>query len=168
MEEKDFKDKIGVYDVVPRSDATETGCCVFRTRWVTVVKGSDDAPQLRARWVAEEFRGISGDKHEYFSETIDMALVKAVIAPAARQAESEDIVVAVFDVRRAHFHAEEKRDIFVDLPDSVLSGFPTTHVGKLRNALYGTPQLQRRGEMSCGKDSSVQLHCWHCVALLFP
>ena len=40
-------------------------------------KGSDDAPQLRARWVAQEFRGRFGDKHEYFSETPDLALVKS-------------------------------------------------------------------------------------------
>ena len=49
MEEKDFIDKMGVYDVVPRSDAAEKGCRVIRTRWVTVNKGSDDAPQVRAR-----------------------------------------------------------------------------------------------------------------------
>ena len=62
-----------------------------------------------AWWVAQEFRGRCGDKHEYFSETPDLALVKAVIAHAARLAESEDIVAAVFDVRRAYFHAEEKK-----------------------------------------------------------
>ena len=39
MEEKDFIDKKGVYDVVPRSDAWEKGCRVIRTRWVTVNKG---------------------------------------------------------------------------------------------------------------------------------
>ena len=48
MEEKDFIDKMGVYDVVPRSDAAEKGCRVIRTRWVTVNKGSDYGPQLRA------------------------------------------------------------------------------------------------------------------------
>ena len=37
MEEKDFKDKIGFYDVVPRSDAAKKGCRVIRTRWVFVV-----------------------------------------------------------------------------------------------------------------------------------
>ena len=96
MEEKDFTGKMGVYDVVSRSDAAEKGCRVIRTRWVTVNKGSDDAPQVRARWVAQEFRDRCGDKHEYFSETHDLAFVKAVIAHAARRAESEDIVVAVF------------------------------------------------------------------------
>ena len=74
MEEKDFIVKMGVYDVVPRSAAAEKGCRVIRTRWVTVNKGSDDAPQLRARWVAQEFRGRCGDKHEYFSETLDPLL----------------------------------------------------------------------------------------------
>ena len=76
MEEKDFTDKMRVYDAVPRSDAAEKGCRVIRTRWVTVDKGSDDAPQLRARWVAQEFRGRCGDKHEYFSGKPDLALVK--------------------------------------------------------------------------------------------
>ena len=78
MEEKDFIDKMGVHDVVPRSEAAEKGCRVIRTRWVTVKKGFDDAPQLRAWWVAQEFRGRCGFKHKYFSETPDLASVKAV------------------------------------------------------------------------------------------
>ena len=110
MEEKDFVDKMGVYDVVPRSAAAEKGCCVIRTRCVTVNKLSDDALQLRAGWVAQEFRCRCADKHEYFSETPDLAKVKAVIALATRRAESEDIVVAVFDVRRAYSYAEKRRE----------------------------------------------------------
>ena len=86
----------------------------FAPGGVTVNSGSDDAPQLRARWVAQEFRGHCGDKHEYFSETPDLALVKAVIAHAARRAESEDIVIVVFDVRRAYFYTEEKRDTLLN------------------------------------------------------
>ena len=70
-----------------------------------------------------------------------MALVKAVIAHAARRSESEDIVVAVFEVLRAYFYAEEKRDTFVELPDNVPAEFRATHVGKLRKALYGTRQV---------------------------
>ena len=48
MEGKDFIDQMGVCDVVPRSNAGEKGCRVICTRCVTVGKGSDDAPQLRA------------------------------------------------------------------------------------------------------------------------
>ena len=42
MEENNSINKMGVYDVVPRSEATKTG-------WVTVDKGSHDNPQIRAR-----------------------------------------------------------------------------------------------------------------------
>ena len=133
MEEKDFIDKMGVDDVVPRSAAAEKGCRVIRTKCVTVNKGSDDVPQLRARWFAQEFRGRCGDKHEYFSETPDLALVKAATAHAARQAENEDVVIS-----ERTLYAEEKRDTFVELPDYVPAEFRTTHVGKLRKAMYGT------------------------------
>ena len=61
-----------------------------------------------------------------------------MIAHAARRAESEDIVVTVFAVRRAYFYAEEKRDTFVELSGYVPAEFRTTHVVKLRKALYGT------------------------------
>ena len=156
MKEKDFIDKMGVCDVVPRSDAAKRGCRVIRTRWVTVNNGSDDKSQLRAWWVAQEFRGRVGDKHEYFSETPDLALVKAVIAHAARRNEGEDVVVAVFGVRRAYSYAEEKRDMFVELPDSVPAEFRSSHVGKLCKALHGIRPAAaswgvelRKGLVSC-------------------
>ena len=144
MEENDFINKMGVHDIAPRSDAAKKGCRVLRIKWVTVNKGSDDVHQIRARWVAQEFRGRCGDKHEH------------LIAHAARWAEQEDVVVAVFDVRRAYFYAEEKRDTFVELPDYVPAEFRTTHVGKLRKALYGTRPAAaswrdelRKGLVSC-------------------
>ena len=115
--------------------------------------------------VAQEFCGCCGDKHEYFSETLDLALVKAVIAHAGRRAESQDIV----DVRRAYFHAKEKRDTFVELPDYVLAEFWTTHVGKLRKALYGTRPVAaswgdelRKELVSCGLTvGNVSRCCFH-------
>ena len=108
MEEKNFVDKMKVHDVVPRSDAAKNGCRVIRTRWAMANKGSDDKPS-DTRKVGR--RGVScrgRDKHEYFSETPDLALVKAVIAYVARWAGRSDTVVAVFDVRWAYIYAEEK------------------------------------------------------------
>ena len=127
------------------------------------------APQLRAGWVAQEFRGRCGDKHEYFSETPDLALVKAVIAHAARLAEGEDIVVAVFDVRRAYFYAKEKRDTFVELPYYVPAEFRAALVGKLRKAMYGTRPAAaswgdelRKGLVSCSLTvGAVWNFCFH-------
>ena len=157
MDEKDIVDKMGVYDIVPRSDAAAKGCRVIRTRWGMANKGSDDKPQLRARWVAQEFRCPEGDKHEYCSETPDLALVKAVIAHAARWAGRGDTVVTVFNGRQAYFLSEEKRDTFVDLPDYVPAEFRASHVRKLRRALYGTRPASaswrdelRKRLVSCG------------------
>ena len=119
MEEKDSIDKRGLYDVVPRTDAGKKGCRVIRIHLVLANKGSYDRPQLRARWVAQVFRGKGGDSHEYFSDTPDVALVNAAVANVARQVCQSDTVAAVFDVRRAYFHAEVKRNTFVELPDKV-------------------------------------------------
>ena len=92
-----------------------------------------------------------------------------MIAHAARRAESEDIVVAVFDVRRAYFYAEEKRDTFVELPDNVPAELRTTHAGKLRKALYGNrPSAAswgdelRKGLVSCSLTvGTVSRCCFH-------
>ena len=65
MEEKDFVDKMRVHDVVSRADAAKKGCRVLHTKWILANKGSDDQPQLRARWFAQEFRGRGGDTREY-------------------------------------------------------------------------------------------------------
>ena len=112
---------------------------------------------------------VVATSHEYFSETPDLALVKAVIVNAARLDESEDIVVAVFDVQRAYFYAEEKRDTFVELPDYVPAEFQATHVGKLRKALYGTRTAAaswgdelRKGLVSCNLTvGTVSRCCFH-------
>ena len=106
MEKKDFVDKMGLYDVIPRTDAGKTACRVIRIQWVLANWGSDDRPRLRARWVAQVFRGQGGDRYEYFSDTPDVALINAAVANV------------VFDVRRAYFYAEVKRNTFVELPDN--------------------------------------------------
>ena len=150
MDEKDIVDKMGVYDIVSRSDAAAKGCRVIRTRWSMAKKESYDKPQLRARWVAQEFRCPEGDKHEYCSETPDLAMVKAVIAHAARLVGRGDTVVTVLDGRQMYF--------FSDLPDYVPAEFRASHVRKLRRALYGTrpasaswmDELRKRVRMMVG------------------
>ena len=84
-----------VHDIIPRADGAKKGCRVIRARWVLSIRGSDDQPQLRARWVAQECRGRGGDRYAYFSETLDLALVKAVIALVVQRADQRDKVGAV-------------------------------------------------------------------------
>ena len=75
----------------------------------------------------------------------------------------------MFDVRRAYFYAEEKRDTFVELLDYVPAEFRTTRVGMLRKALYGTRPAAtswrdelRKGLVSCSLTvGTVSRCCFH-------
>ena len=96
----DFVDELRVCEVVPRADAAKKcGSQPTRTQY--------DQPQLRPRGGSP---GRGGARHENFSDTPGLALVKAVIAHAARRADESNTIAAVFDVRQANFHAEEKSD----------------------------------------------------------
>ena len=83
-----------------------------------------------------------------------MALVEAAIAHAARLAESEDIVVAVFHVRRAYFYAEEKRDTFVELPESYAK-----HCTELAKAAASWGDESRKGLISCNLTVGTVSRC---------
>ena len=76
-------------------------------------QGSHDAPLLRARWVAQEFRGRCGDKREYFSETPDLALVKAVIAHAARRVRTLSWPCLTFGERISTLKRREEEQVVV-------------------------------------------------------
>ena len=100
-------------------------------------------PQVRDRGnrcvcsdqIGLDFRSSGQDGGEAL---LRLTIVKVVIAQSSAQ---RDAVVAVFDVRRAFFHPEEKRDTFVELLGIVLASMLFTHVGKLLKALYRTPPL---------------------------
>ena len=170
MEEKDFIDKMGVLRRCPT-----IRCCGERMPCHSHQMGSQSTrgPMTLLSYVLGGLPRssviVAVTNTSPFSETPDPALVKAVIAHAARRAEGEDIVVAVFDVRRAYFYAEEKRDTFVELPDCVPAEFRTTHVGKLRKALYGTRPAAaswrdelRKGLVSCRPTvGTVSRCCFH-------
>ena len=55
-EERAFIDKIGVFDVEDRASAR--GRRIIKTRWVVTTKCTADAPNVRARWVAQEFQAL--------------------------------------------------------------------------------------------------------------
>ena len=128
----------------PQPTLAVKGCQVIHTRWVL-------ATTLAACEVG--CPSHAGDRHQYFSETPDLALVKDVVARAARQAGQSNTVAAVFDVRRAYFHAEEHRDTLVELPDIM---------GDLRQALYGI----RPAAASWGDDLRRGLHA--AVSVTIP
>ena len=75
---------------------------------------------IRLSWSEVGCTGVSRPRRQtstYFSGKPNSALAKAVFANAARRADQLDTVASVFDVRRAYFCAEDKRDTFVELSD---------------------------------------------------
>ena len=110
-------------------------------------KGSDDAPQLRARWVAQEFRGRYGDKHEYFSETSHLTSVTAVIEHAARRAESEDIVVAVLTFGERNSTLKRRGTLLLSCWTMHLLDSGRHTLGSCAKRCTEDAQLRRRGGM---------------------
>ena len=123
-------------------------------------------PRIRARWVAHEIRGRCGDKHELFSETPDLALVKAVIAHAARRAESEDGVVVVFDVQRATSTLKRKETLLFNFQTLCPPNAAQRTLGSRAKALCGTRPAAaswrdewRKGLVSCGLSVGIVSRC---------
>ena len=141
-EERKFIEKMKVFDVVGRG--TTNGKRVIRSRWVVTNKGSEDHPNVRARWVAQEFKSMDGPDHgRHYAGTPGLDMVKGVLGHAASMMDHSDVVVAVVDVRRAYFYAKPEENTFVELPDYFDAETRRTHCARLRRCLYGTRQAAR-------------------------
>ena len=114
-EEQKYIEKMKVLDVVDRKEAS--GSKVIRTKWVVTNKGTPEKPNVRARWVAQEYKWMDGPDCEHYAPTPGLDLVKGVLSHVAAAGKSKDHVVAVVDVRRAYFYAEPLPKTFVELPD---------------------------------------------------
>ena len=68
LEERKCVEGMKVCEVIDRK-MTE-GCRVIGTRWVVTNKGTAEEPNVRARWVAQEFKGMDGRDSEHHAPTI--------------------------------------------------------------------------------------------------
>ena len=100
-----------VLDVVDRKEAS--GSKVIRTKWVVTNKGTLEKPNVRARWVAQEYKWTDGPDCEHHAPTLGLDLV---LSHAVAAGKSKDHVVVVVDVRRAYFYADPLPNTFVELP----------------------------------------------------
>ena len=126
--------KFGVYDKVPEEECWKiTGKDPIGTRWVDINKGDDENSDYRSRLVAQE---IKRDKREdLFAATPPLEALKILLALAVMGKEEEKFKIDVIDVRRAYFHADAVRPVYVKLPPE---DFEQGKCGKLRRAMYGT------------------------------
>ena len=142
-------EKHGVYEKVPLEECyKETGKPPIGTRWVDTNKGDKIHPEYRSRLVAQE---INMDKREdLFAATPPLEAKKLLFSMAVTEGigykkghKATGMKLDFIDVRRAYFHAEARRKVYVRLPpEDYMEGY----CGKLKKAMYGTRDAAQNWE----------------------
>ena len=65
--------------------------------------------------VEQEYKWVDGPDCEHLAPSFGLELTRGVLSRAAAAGRNKDHVVAVVDVRLAHFHAEPLPNTFVEL-----------------------------------------------------
>jgi len=146
-EEMDFMKKIQLYDVVETAECWErTGNPPVTTKWVRVNKGTSEAPDVRCRLVARDFKPKGErDRSEIFAampplESKKLLFQQAVTQNARNRRSGEDgIKVMLIDVKKAHLNGFVGEDewAYIELPSGVAR---KGQCGRLRRWLYGMRQ----------------------------
>ena len=148
-EEMEYIHKHKVYIKVSKEECIRnTGKPPIKTRWVDTNKGSQEEPNVRSRWVAQDFRREA--RPDLYAATPPLEAMKAVISAAATGKKGEKIL-KVLDVRRAYFYAPTRRRVYVELPEEDLGPGDESRCGLLRVSLYGTRDAALNWEEELGK-----------------
>ena len=94
----------------------ETGKAPVKTGWAETDKGQPGKPNVRARWVAKEYKTHA--RPDLYASTQPLEALNVVLSEIAT-GQREGKVLALFDVRRAYFYyVPARRKVFVELPTS--------------------------------------------------
>lgn len=127
-----------IYTKVPIQRCFEaTGRQPVTLRWVDVNKGSEEMPNYRSRLVARELRRGAAQSPEYHAPTPPLEALKCLLALAAGRGRADTRVVHV-DVRRAHFYADVRREVFVTIPAEDFAAGDEQMCAQLVKSMYGT------------------------------
>ena len=133
--------KHGVYEKVPIEECiAKTGKKPLKVRWVDINKGDDVTPEYRSRLVAKE---IKIDKRwDLFAATPPLEAKKMLFSMAVTEGigyvegkRKEGMKLDFIDVRRAYFHADAIREVYVELCDE---DWEEGMCGRLVKSMYGT------------------------------
>jgi hypothetical protein len=114
-------------------------------KWVDTRKSSG---LVRSRLVAREVKKAKKvedrlQPHEVFSAMPPVESLKALVSHMMTEQvdpDGDSLVMAVFDVSRAHFNAEAERELYANLPEEMAEeGF----CAKLNRTMYGTQDAAR-------------------------
>ena len=121
LEELTEVKKHNVYKKVPIAQCMErTGRRPIGTRWVDINKGDDIDPKYRSRIVAQEFNNHKRD--DLFAATPPLEAIKILLSCAVTQEigykdkVTNGMKIDFIDVRRAYYHADARREVYVALP----------------------------------------------------
>ena len=161
LEEREGVLKHRVFDKVPFDECYKnTGKAPIGTRWVGHNKGDKANPDIRCRWVGREFKGRDRDRDDLFAATPPLEAKKVLFAMAACQKgvhKSKLKKIGLIDIKKAYFHAEVKRLIYVELPEEFCEPGEYGHVcGRLNYSLYGTRDAASNWE-ECYGDALIEI-----------
>ena len=113
-----------VYEKVPLTDCWDnTGHAPINTRWIDVNKGDVINPQYRSRLVAKEINTHKRD--DIFAATPPVEAKKILFSAAVTEnigwAGNKQMQLEFLHVRRAFFHADARRRVYVRLPQEDVS-----------------------------------------------
>ena len=114
--------KHGIYTKVPTKECWDkTGKAPIKTRWLDINKGDKMHPEYRSRLVAKDFKR---DKRlDLFAAMPPLEALKLLISLWMTEGVGWEnkkgwkIKMDFIDIRRAYFHAEAQRDMYVELPN---------------------------------------------------
>ena len=121
----------------------ETGRAPIKTRRAETDKGQPGKPNVRARWVAKEYKTHA--KPELSASTPPLEALKVVLSEIATGMRGGK-VVALVDVPRAYFYAPARRRVFVELPPEDYQPGDEHMCGLLQYSLYSTRDAAQNWE----------------------
>ena len=121
----------------------ETGRAPVKTGWAETDKGQPGKPNVRARWVAKEYKTHA--RPELYASIPPLQALKVVLSEFATGKRGGKVVVLI-DVRRAYFYAPARRRVFVKLPLEDYQPGAEHMCGLLRYSLYGTRDASQNWE----------------------
>ena len=121
----------------------ETGRAPIKTGWAETDKGQPGKPNVRVRWVANEYKTHA--RPELYASTPPLEALKVVLSEIATGKRGGKVVDLV-DVRRAYFCARARRKVFVELAPEDYQPDDEHMCGLLRYSLYGTRDAAQNWE----------------------
>ena len=140
--------KHNVYSKVSEEECWEiTGKAPIGTRWIDINKGDEVHPEYRSRLVAQDIK--KDNREDLFAATPPIEAKKLLIALAVTAGvgyssrRDQGMKLDFIDVRRAFFHAEARRPVYVKLPPE---DSEPGKCGRLNRAMYGTRDAAQNWE----------------------